>query len=139
MSGAEVNRRWTEAVNRHDAAAAAQLYAPNAVVHDPQYDEPLEGRDAVEKDFRDFFAAFPDLTFTTGDVLEDGNRLAGDGRFAGTHQGVLVTEQGDLPPTGRRVDLPGCSIVRLDGQGRILEERRYYDLARLFQQLEITV
>jgi ketosteroid isomerase-like protein len=43
--------------NRHDAAAVAAAYSMDASVYDPAYPEPLKGRDAVQKDAGDFFAA----------------------------------------------------------------------------------
>jgi steroid delta-isomerase-like uncharacterized protein len=139
MSASDLYPRWLEAVNRRDAAAVAALYAPNAVVHDPAYGEPLEGKDAVHRDLVSFFQAFPDLEFELGATLQDGNTVAGEGRFRGTHRGVLVTEQRDVPPTGRRVELGAASFWRLDGQGRILEDRRYFDLAGILSQLGVSV
>jgi steroid delta-isomerase-like uncharacterized protein len=139
MSAADLNRRWIDAVNRHDAAAVAELYAPNAIVHDPAYNEPLEGRDAIARDLEAFFEAVPDLTFEYGELLERGPVAAAEGRFHGTHRGVLVTAAGNLPPTGKTIDVHGASFWRVDGQERILEERRYYDMAGLFAQLEVTV
>lgn len=138
MSTSELNRRWAEAINRHDARAVAEMYAPNAIVHDPAYREPLEGRDAVLRDLEAFLQAFPDLHFEVGEGFERGAAFAGEGRFTGTHRGVLVTDQGDVPPTGRRIEVAGASFWQLDGQGRILEERRYYDLAGLIAQLEVS-
>lgn len=137
MSAADVHRRWIEAVNNHDATAAATLYAPNAVVRDPAYQNPLEGREAIQKDFEDFFRAFPDLQFTVRTTIEADGSLASDGAFSGTHQGSLVTDAGEIPPTGKRIESPGAGFWRLDGQGRILEDRRYYDLAGLLSQIGV--
>jgi steroid delta-isomerase-like uncharacterized protein len=139
MSAPEITRQWVEAVNAHDAHAAADLYAPNAVVHDPSYPEPLEGRDAIRQDFESFFRAFPDLRFDIRQTISDGAINATDGSFSGTHRGPLPTPSGEIPPSGRRMELGGAGFTRLDGQGRILEEHRYYDLAGLLAQLEVTV
>jgi steroid delta-isomerase-like uncharacterized protein len=137
MSATEVNRKWTEAINRHDADAFAALYAPNATVQDPQYAQPLEGRDAVRKDMAEFMIAFPDLHAEVRAVIENGSGYASEGVFRGTHTGPLVTPEGELPPSGKPLQFSGSAFYRLDAQGRILEERRYYDLAGLFAQLDV--
>lgn len=137
MSGKDVIRAWTDAVNRHDAAGFAALYAPNGILRDPQYSEPLEGRDAIRKDLEDFLSGFPDLYAETRSVIESGDTYAVEGTFAGTHQGPLPTPTGEIPATGRRIELRAAGFYRLDGQGRILEESRYYDLAGLLAQLEV--
>lgn len=55
MTPQEVARKVGEAFNQHDADAYASLYAANAVAYDPQYSEPLRGREAIRKDIEDFF------------------------------------------------------------------------------------
>jgi len=137
-NAAEVVRQWTDAFNRQDVDAVANLYAPSAMVWDPQYAEPLEGRDAIRRDLEDFFRAFPDLTAEIRSILEGDDLYATEGTFSGTHAGVLATESGEIPPTGRRLEFQGAGFTRLDGQGRILEERRYYDLAGILAQVEVT-
>ena len=137
MSAAEVTRKWAEAINRHDPAGFAALYAPNAVVQDPQYPAPLEGRDAIQKDMGDFMVAFPDLHMALSSLVEKNDACAVEGTFRGTHSGPLATPSGDIPPTNRQFVVNGAASYRLDAQGRILEERRYYDLAGLFAQLEV--
>jgi steroid delta-isomerase-like uncharacterized protein len=139
MSALQVFRDWIEAMNRHDAAAFAALYAPNAVVRDPAYPEPLEGRDAIQADVEAFLRAFPDLHATAGTQIEGDGRLAVETGFTATHQGPLIGPSGEIPPTGRRVEFKTAGFSRLDGQGRILEENRYYDFAGLLTQLEVAV
>ena len=137
MSTAEVIQRWIDAINRQDVEAYSSLYAPTAIVRDPQYPHPLEGRDAIREDIDNFFRAFPDLNATVRSTMENGNTYAFEGTFSGTNKGPLALDSGDLPPTGNRVEFTGAGFVRIDGQGRILEESRYYDLAGLFAQLGV--
>ena len=136
MSAADVTRKWTDAINRHDTAGFAALYAPNAVLRDPQYPEPIEGRDAIQKDLNDFLQGFPDLHVVLRSMMEAGDSYAAEGTFVGTHQGPLPTPSGDVPPTGKRIEFNAAGFYRLDGQGRILEETRYYDTQGLLAQLE---
>lgn len=137
MSAADIVHRWADALNRHDAAGFAELYAPNATVQDPFQSVPLEGRDAIRQDVEVMFAAFPDLRLEVLSAIEEGDTQAFEVTFGGTHTGPLVFDGGEIPPTGRRFDLPGAAFNRLDGQGRILDQQRYFDVAGMLTQLQI--
>lgn len=59
--------------------------------------------------------------------------------FSGTNTGPLVLPDGTaVPPTGRVVRFPLRMFNRVDTDGKIVEEHRYYDPASIIQQLELT-
>ena len=124
-----------EALNRHDAAAFAGFYTPDALVHDPQHAEPLKGRDAIRKDIADFIGAFPDLNFTLKTVVESGDTVAFEGAGKGTHKGPMASPAGEIPATNRPMEFRFAAFLRVNGQGLIAEERRYFDMAGMMQQL----
>ena len=134
MSEATV-RKVMDAFNRHDAAGFASAYASDAVVYDPQYPQPLKGRDSIRDDIDTFFTTFPDITGTVGRVLEKDNVAAFEGSFKGTNKGPLKMPGGDVPPTNKAVNLMGAIFVRLNGKGEIEEERRYFDMGSMMTQL----
>ncbi|GGG62500.1 hypothetical protein GCM10011374_27120 [Kocuria dechangensis] len=127
-----------EAMNAHDISAFAGFYADDAVVVDPQYPEPLRGRAAVEQDARAFLTAFPDLQMVLVSALFDDRTIAAEATLRGTHDGPLALPDGELPPTGRRLEFPMAVFSRVNDSGRIVEERRYYDIAGQQQQLGLT-
>ena len=127
--------RQFERVNRHDHQAFASGYSPDAVVSDPWYPEPLKGTDALAKDFADFFVAFPDLNFSLKLTLADGDNYGAEFTMSGTHKGSMVTPTGHIPATNKRIDVRGAVFGRIDAEGRIVEERRHYDVAGMMSQL----
>lgn len=135
MTTPQILDKQFDAINRHDVESFAACYSSDASVFDPQYPELLKGRDAVRRDMTDFIAAFPDLRAELRRTLGDGDTFAYEMTMTGTHKGPMVTPTGDIAPTQRRVEFGGCIVVRLDDKGRIVEERRYYDLAGLLGQL----
>jgi steroid delta-isomerase-like uncharacterized protein len=135
MTVQEINQKLTDAFNSHDADAVAALFTEDAVVLDPQYAEPLRGKDAIRKDIADFFTAFPDIQSRPGDLLASGDTAATEYHMTGTHKGPMVTPDGDIAATGRNVKVTVALFTRLNGQGLITEQRRYFDLAGLVQQL----
>ncbi|GIV79916.1 MAG: hypothetical protein KatS3mg051_2121 [Anaerolineae bacterium] len=126
-----------DAFNRHDADAFAALYAPDAVVYDPQYAEPLQGREAIRKDMEDFFASFPDVQATLSNVLTSDDIVACEMELTGTNKGPILTPTGTLAATNRQFRMPGSRFAHVNEQGLITMERRYFDMAALMQQLEL--
>jgi steroid delta-isomerase-like uncharacterized protein len=109
-----------------------------AVSVDPQYASPLEGTDAIGKYIAEFFKAFPDLKLRVVSTIEQGSSYAAEIVMSGTHKGALLTPTGEVPPTNRRFEIGACLVGRLDKEGRISEEHRYFDLARMMSQLGVT-
>ena len=131
----ETARKLGQALTKHDADAAMSLYASEAVAHDPFYPEPLRGK-ALREDNENFFRAFPDLRVDILTVIEqDETNGVLEMRFSGTNTGPMASPQGEMPPTNKRVDLKGAAIIRLDRNGKIVEERRYYDTGAMMRQL----
>lgn len=123
------------AFNEHDTARFTAFYADDAVVVDPGYPEPLRGREAIERDMGAFMTAMPDIRATITNVVVAGDTVAVEMDVTGTQTGPLELPDGELPPTGRRVDQKFAAFDRLDEKGRIVEEHRYYDLATIQAQL----
>lgn len=123
------------AINAHDVARFAAFYSEDAVVRDPQYADPLRGRAAVENDFSAFLAAFPDLRAEVTCSVVTGSTVAAEMTLAGTHRGPLTLPSGEVPPTGRSVRFEMSFFDRIDDQGLIVNERRYYDVLDQLEQL----
>jgi steroid delta-isomerase-like uncharacterized protein len=133
--------RYTKAVeafNSGDVKGFAALYAADAVVHDPIYPQPLTGRDAIEQDIADFRRGLPDARFVLGSLLEAGQTAALQYTVSGTHNGPLATPGGEIPATGKTLTSEGAVFSRLNAQGEVVEERRYYDVASMLAQLGLS-
>ena len=130
-----VVEKQRETINRHDPAGFAALYSPGAVVIDPMYPEPLRGAAAIEKDLAGFVSAFPNLEVRFGRPIVNGTTHAFEITMKGTNSGPLLGPDGEIPPTHKTLELPVGVFARVDEDGRILEERRYYNLASLLGQL----
>jgi len=85
-----------------------------------------EGLLAVMKHFR---TAFPDGKVTTHNDHYLGDIAFCEWTFTGTNTG-----DGDFPPTGRSVDVPGMSYFRFE-DGKIIEETLVYDVLGMMVQL----
>jgi steroid delta-isomerase-like uncharacterized protein len=81
-----------------------------------------------------FKQAFPDLHLEMREFIEGSDTVVAEGIFIGTNTGTMVGPRGPIPATGRRVELPFCDIWKV-GNGRIIENRIYYDQVTFLGQL----
>lgn len=116
---------------QHDAAALAADHKEDGVVVSPTGGV-LEGRAEIERIYRVWFTAFPDLAFTTEALLVDGDRAALLWRASGTHAGEFF----GTAPTGRHIDVAGAFVYELV-DGLIAHERRVLDFTGLLVQVGV--
>jgi uncharacterized protein (TIGR02246 family) len=114
-----------------NAEALAADHAPDGVVVSPTGGV-LEGRAEIERIYRVWFVAFPDLMFMTEDLLVDEDRAALLARVTGSHAGEFF----GMAPTGRRIEVSGAFIYRLQN-GFIVHERRILDFTGLLVQVGV--
>ena len=94
----------------------------------------LRGREQVRQYTESLWGAFPDGTLAFGDQVFSDDAAATEVVFTGTHRGPVLTPNGSVPPTGRRVTLRSASILRIK-DGLIASEHVYLDQLDLMTQL----
>jgi steroid delta-isomerase-like uncharacterized protein len=100
-------------------------------VHSPDIpDGAVHGRDAFERYVREFRAAFPDFHVTVEERLAGESVVMIEWTATGTHDGEFL---GD-PPTDREFEITGVSKILIE-DGKVREERLYYDLGEMLEQL----
>lgn len=120
-----IPRLVSETFRMYDPAApAAGVPGPKGEVH---------GRTGLRQFMEWVTTAFPDFEITVLDVLTGEATAMYEVRLTMTHDGPL----GSVPPTGRRVDVRGVSILRLD-DGLVDEHRFYTDMTDVADQLGLT-
>jgi steroid delta-isomerase-like uncharacterized protein len=124
--------RRQDAMNRHDVAALTTLYAEDCVVDSPTGGGVVQGLATVEAIHRAWVTGFPDVVFTTQDLLIDGEHAAWIVSAEGTDTGGFM----GLPPTGKAFEVPMVMLTTLDDR-RIVHERRIYDFTGMLVQIGI--
>ncbi len=94
----------------------------------------LQGRDQVRRYTEALWEAFPDGTLTFGDQVFAEDAAATEVVFTGTHTGPMLTPNGTIPPTRKRVTLHSASILRIK-DGLIASEHVYLDQLEMLTQL----
>jgi predicted ester cyclase len=94
----------------------------------------MEGLEAFLGFLGAFRTAMPDARIEGRIFVEQGDVVAVEGTYSGTHTGPLASPQGTIPPTGKRMVLPFVDLFRVRN-GKIAEHRVYYDQMAFLGQL----
>lgn len=131
---ADVVRSKLVAFNEQDAGKVRELCdsdvewaAPGAL---------CRGFDEVIGLFSAFWEAFPDLKLSITRLVEDGSTVITDARAEGTHQGTLRSPGGDIPATGKRVNLPYLERFEVE-RGLIVSGKLIFDRVEMLEQLGV--
>lgn len=126
-------RYLKEFLNQRDAAALAEITAPEVALHGPMSADPSHGREAVIAGMQRASSAFPDLHFSIEEwaVSEEPGTVMVRWTMTGTHTGAPFR---GAPATGRRFTVPGVHVFHLE-QGRIVRIWDIFSTGLLLDQL----
>jgi steroid delta-isomerase-like uncharacterized protein len=135
MTNRELLDRYVERYNAGDLDAIMDLYAEDAVQGMP--DGVFEGREAIRERLWRELEAIPDVTHTVTSFVDQGDAFCDEWMFVGTHTGSPLTLPNgeELPATGKRVEVRGMEIVRVNEEGKITLNTLYYDNLAVAVQL----
>ena len=94
----------------------------------------LAGADAIIEALQGWKAAMPDARGTVTSAVESGQRVVLEVTWEGTQTGEMVTEQGTIPPSGKRQTTPAAFVFDFEG-GKLVESRHYFDLLTFLRQI----
>lgn len=119
---------WDEIINKRKLELFNDSNFTKDVVMHANPD--IVGIDSARAYYANYLTGFSDITFTIKDVFGQGDKLVKHWNFKGTHTGVFF----GIPATGKKVDIDGVTLVRMQ-DGRIAEERDFVDNLDLMTQL----
>ena len=124
---------YNDAFNAHDEARIRACYTDDAVFTAPG-DVSLEGPEAIAAWAMAWLNAFPDATATVDNEIIAGEWATLQQTFKGTHTETFVTDEGDIPATGKSVVGRAGEVIRVK-DGKIVEDHLYFDNMELLTQL----
>ena len=116
MTAREAFQQGTDTFNAHDIDGFADVLADDVVFEAPGGMRG-EGKAACVEFFGSWFTAFPDAHVEIHGVHVIDDVAVEEGTFTGTHDGVLRSPMGDIPPTGRPVKVDYIQVLHFrDGK-----------------------
>lgn len=130
----DVMRAKFAALNAQDASTMGSYFSPDVEKEVPG--GTLHGRDQVVAFVATFWEAFPNIELRVTSEVEHGSVVAIRGTITGTQSGTLRTPGGDIPPTGRDVNLTFSDDYEVQG-GLIVSSHLLLDRLALLEQLGV--
>ena len=120
---------WDEIINKRKLEMFSDSnFTKEVVMHASPKD--AVGIDSARAYYANYLTGFSDIRFTIIDVFGMGNKLVKHWNFKGTHTGLFF----GIPATGKKVDIEGVTLVRMEN-GKIAEEQDFFDNLEFMQQL----
>ncbi len=116
--------------NKGKLEVADELLHPQSI--DPSIPQFPVGPEGAKLGVMMFRNAFPDLRLFILDTIAEEDAVAIRFALTGTHRGVFM----GIPPTGREIEIGGCSIFHF-GDGQIIERWQETDMLGLYGQLGV--
>lgn len=131
-NAANLQRLYDEVMNGHDVQAADALITVDRPDHDSTFPpEFTTGREGFKKLMTMMIGAFPDMHFSTGFMVADGDMAAAFNQVSGTQRGEFM----GVPPTGKSFTVNNADFCRFTEDGMICEHWGLIDVAAMMRQL----
>lgn len=124
------------AYNEKDWDRARATFAPEIVYEELATDRKLEGADDVLTAWKGWAKAIPDSRATFNSEIVSGNTAVLEVTWRGTHDGPLQTPDGEIAPTGKKIELRAIQVVDI-ANDRVRSIRHYFDMGTLLEQIGV--
>jgi steroid delta-isomerase-like uncharacterized protein len=122
------------AFNEKNWDAARASVSPDLVYDEVATNRKVRGADETLALWKGWASAFPDARATFHRELPSGNTVVFELSWKGTHKGPLLTPEGAIAPTGKRIDVRACMVVEV-AEERATVQHHYFDMGTLLQQI----
>lgn len=133
----EAAKAPVQAYNKKDWNAVKAAVAPGFVYDEVPTQRKANGTEEVVRVWRDWATALPDSQATFHNAYVSDNTVILELTWRGTHTGPLKTPEGEIPATGKKIEIRACQVTELAG-GKPKTTRQYFDMTTLLQQLGVT-
>jgi len=142
----EIIQADEDAWNAHDAHRLAALMSPDMEFITPSAPHVVRGRDGFRAISERYLRALPDFHIVNRPIAYTDDEVVVLWRVTGTHAAPLLMEMAvsdrrtvwvQVPASGRRVQVGGSSVIRIDQDRLIARSQEHWDRAALFPQIGV--
>ena len=131
---ADLAKEQVIAYNEKDWDRARAALAPEVIYDEVGTHRRLKGIDDVLTAWKGWAKALPDSRATFNSEFVSGNTAVLEITWKGTHSGPLQTPDGEIPATGKKIELRAVQVVDVDND-RVRSVRQYFDMGTLLEQI----
>jgi predicted ester cyclase len=134
---AVVRKYFEECWNKGDLTVMEELIGPESLAHFETGEEQHVTRDQWRDAIVRWRRGFPDIWYVVDHLVAEGDLVAANTRFTGTHRDVLqIGTWGPWAPTGKSVNAREANFFRLVG-GQVVEIWIAWDTTTFARQLGV--
>jgi steroid delta-isomerase-like uncharacterized protein len=133
-SVADLAKEQVLAYNAKDWDRARAALAPEVVYEEVGTHRKIKGVDDVLTAWKGWATAIPDSRASFQSELVSGNTAVLEITWTGTHSGPLQTPSGEIPPSGKKIELRAIQVVEV-ANDKAKSVRHYFDMGTLLQQI----
>jgi steroid delta-isomerase-like uncharacterized protein len=131
-----VVRKLYDLWNERDLDGALELAADDVEVRLVALGQTLTGREGFRRFMDRFATASSDMKKAVTNQVASEDQVVSEFTLRGTHDGPLQTPTGEIPPTGRSIELQVVEVVGIR-DGKVVSIANYSDTATLTRQLSV--
>ncbi len=136
LSLTEVAKASVLAYNEKNWDKVRSTVTPGVVYDEVATNRRVQGINDVLNLWRGWATAIPDSRATFNNEFVSGNTVVLELTWTGTHTGPLQMPNGEIAPTGKRINLRACQVIDVTGD-KATNIRQYFDMATLLNQLGV--
>jgi steroid delta-isomerase-like uncharacterized protein len=125
------------AYGEKDWDAVRSTVSPGVVYDEVSTSRNAHGIDEVIAIWKGWAAALPDSKATFEKAHVSGNTVILELTWRGHQTGPLRTPAGDIPATGKAIEVRACQIIDVE-DGKAQSIRQYFDMATMLTQLGVS-
>ncbi len=132
----KIARELYDAFNKKDFSESQKLIANGAQFKLAPFNMKFEGVDGYLQFMHGWANAFPDGYCHVENITAGEDWAVCEFIGKGTHTGILMSLNGQIPPTGKKVEVPFCDVMKIK-DGKIVLFNSYFDSSTMMHQLGI--
>ena len=136
QSVVDIAKAQVLAYNEKDWDKVKAGVAPGMVYDEVGTQRKVQGVDDVIDLWKGWATAMPDSKATFSSEVASGNTVVLEMTWRGTHKGPLKMPSGDIPATGKTIELRAVQVVEV-ANDKVKSVRQYFDMGSLLRQLGV--
>ena len=130
----ETAKSATTAYNDKNWDRVKAVVAENGVYDEKATGRRVEGVGKIIEVWQGWARAIPDSKATVISEHASGDTAVIEVVWKGVHTGPLQTATGTIPPSNRRIEVPACQVMKVEG-GKVKSFTHYFDMVTLLTQI----
>jgi steroid delta-isomerase-like uncharacterized protein len=124
----------TTAYNDKNWDKVKAVFATNGIYDEKATSRHVQGVGKIIETWQGWAKAIPDSKATFVGEYASGDTAVLEVVWKGVHTGPLQTPTSTIPPSNKRIEIPACQVIRVEG-GKVKSFTHYFDMATLLAQI----